>query len=65
MKQTALILNLQAHYAGLNEKKLLFSCGDCEGHIGNDQRIYLCDFAVIFLNYFKYSINSFLANFSS
>jgi hypothetical protein len=50
-------LNLAGHKVGFKDPKVLYTCGDIEGHIGKDKRFYVLDFArfVVFspaLSYF-------------
>ncbi|KYR00520.1 Histidine kinase A [Tieghemostelium lacteum] len=48
MKEAARILNLKGHMVGRDQQKLLYSCGDIEGHVGLDGKAYLLDFARVF-----------------
>jgi hypothetical protein len=48
MKRAAEILNLKGHHVGKVDGKLLYSCGDIEGHKGSDGRLYLLDFGRAF-----------------
>lgn len=47
MKQASEILNIKPHICGFDEdqKKLLHSAIDVEGHLGTDGKLYLLDFA--------------------
>lgn len=46
MQTAGEILNLKGHFAGPEEdRKLIYSCTDIEGHKGKDGRFYLLDFA--------------------
>lgn len=45
MERAAQHLNLQSHFAGnLLNQQYLHSCGDMEGHVGRDGKLYLLDF---------------------
>jgi Clustered mitochondria/Translation initiation factor eIF3 subunit 135 len=44
MAKTASLLNLRPHLCGARPARLMYSCGDLEGHIGSDGRLYLLDF---------------------
>ncbi|GAM20836.1 hypothetical protein SAMD00019534_040110 [Acytostelium subglobosum LB1] len=48
MEKSAQILNIKGHIVGRDNPRLLHSCGDIEGHIGNDGNFYLLDFARVF-----------------
>jgi hypothetical protein len=50
MERVAGILNLKGHICGLQDGPQVFLHGpaDLEGHLGNDGRYYLLDFARLF-----------------
>jgi hypothetical protein len=47
MKVAAQKLNLVGHQCGLEKEssQFLYTCADCEGHLGNDKRFYIVDTA--------------------
>lgn len=47
MRSAAVKMNLKAHIVG-KQHTTLHSCGDIEGHLGKDDRLYLLDFARVF-----------------
>jgi hypothetical protein len=48
MQTVGELLNLQPHLCGQVDPKTVYTCGDVEGHLGNDSRYYVLDCARIF-----------------